>query len=272
MNLFTPAELTANYARIGAEKSQKPLLKLLPAAILAGMIIAFGAAVANTATHAISNVSVARIISGLLFPFGLGIVMLTGTELFTGNVMIAISVLNKSTTVTKMLRNWIIVYLGNFAGALFLAMCCAWFGQLDYSGGQLAVFTVRIAAAKCNMPMQNVFCMGILCNILVCAGVLCSLSAKDTAGRILGAYIPVAFFVVCGFEHCVANMFYVPAGILAMRVPEYATLVSEAGINTANLTWASFLFRNLLPATLGNIIGGVAIGTTMWYSHISTKQ
>jgi len=272
MNVFSPAEMTANYAKTGKVKAEKPIGKLFAMAVLAGLFIALGSAVANTASHSISDVSTARMVSGLLFPFGLGMVMLMGAELFTGNTMISISVLNRDTTVSRMLRNWGVVYLGNLAGAVLLAAGCAFFGQLNYSSGGLAVYTIKSAAAKCAMPFGNALVLGFFCNILVCTGVLCSLSAKDTIGRIAGAYIPVAFFVICGFEHCVANMYYIPAGIFAMQVPEYAALALEAGINTAALTWKNFFLINLLPVTLGNILGGVGVGIVMWACNLRNAK
>ncbi len=268
MNLFSPTELTENYARLGKAKAEKPFFRLFGLAVLAGLFIAFGAAVCNTAVHSIADVSTSRIISGLLFPFGLGMVMLMGAELFTGNVMIGISVLNGDTTAAKMLRSWAVVYLGNFLGAVLLALACSRFGQLDYSQGGLAVYTIKAAAAKCSLPFGNGVVLGILCNILVCAGVLCSLSAKDTAGRILGAYIPVAFFVICGFEHSVANMYYVPAGLFALQMPPYAAQAAEAGIDVSMLPWGNFLLHNLLPVTLGNILGGLFVGITMLACHL----
>lgn len=262
--MLTPAEITESYVKIGRVKAEKPFGKLLIMAVFAGLIIGLGAAVCSTATHSIADVSTGRVISGLLFPFGLGIVMLLGFELFTGNVMIAMSVLSRETTVLKMLRNWGVVYFGNLVGGLLLAIACARFGQLDYSHGALAVYTIKIAAAKCALPFGNGVVLGILCNVLVCAGVLCSLSAKDTAGRILGAFIPVAFFVICGFEHCVANMYYCPAGLFALQVPKYAALAAEAGLNVSALTWGNFFLHNLLPVTIGNILGGLALGVAMW--------
>jgi formate/nitrite transporter len=262
MNLFTPAEVAQNYAGIGKAKAEYPADRLLVSAIMAGFFIAFGAAASNTAAHA--NISAARIISGLLFPFGLGMVMLLGVELFTGNCLISISVLSGDTTIGKMLRNWFFVYVGNGIGAAALAAGCAFFGQLDYSNGGLALYTIRTAAAKCAIPFPQGMVMGVFCNMLVCTGVLCGLSAKDTAGRITGAYIPVAFFVICGFEHSVANMYYIPAGLFAMGLGKYAELVATAGINTTALTWANFFLCNPLPVTLGNICGGVIIGLAMW--------
>jgi formate/nitrite transporter len=269
MGSLNPTEIIQSYAEAGQKKTERSVGRMFLLAVLAGLFIALGGAVTNTAAHSIGNVSVARLISGLLFPFGLGMVMLLGAELFTGNCMIPVSVLEHKTTAGKMLRNWGVVYLGNFAGALLLAVCCVYFGQLDYSAGGLAVYTIRVAAGKCALPFFSGVVLGFLCNVLVCGGVLCSLSAKDTAGRILGAYIPVAFFVICGFEHCIANMYYIPAGLFAASVPEYARLAAEAGVDTAMLTWGGFFLRNLLPVTVGNILGGAGLGLAMRASHLT---
>lgn len=266
--MFSPAEIAANYSDIGAQKVSSPAWRTLILGIMSGFLIGMGAAVTNTASHSIDNVSAVRIICGLLFPFGLGIVMLLGTELFTGNCMIPVSVLDRKATLSGMFKNWGIVYLSNFMGAILLAAGCAYFGQLNYSEGGLAVYTIKVAAAKCLLPFGNAIVLGILCNMLVCIGVLCALSAKDTIGRLIGAYFPVAFFVICGFEHSIANMYYIPAGLFALKNPIYATKAIELGINTQALAWDAFLINNLLPVTIGNIIGGVLIGLFLWVCHL----
>ncbi|MDR3239397.1 MAG: formate/nitrite transporter family protein [Clostridiales bacterium] len=271
MGIFTPAETIRNYAKAGIMKTERPVSKQIILSVLAGAFIAFGAAAANTAAHSIGDVSAARLISGLIFPFGLGMVLLLGAELFTGNAMLCVSVWSGDAKLSKVLRNWAAVYLGNFIGAALLAVLCAWFGQMNYSGGGLAVYTIKLAAAKSVMPPLNAFMLAIPCNVLVCAGVLCSLSAQDTAGRIAGAYLPVAFFVICGFEHCVANMYYIPAGIFAAQAPEYAALAAEAGVNLSALTWSHFFLRNLLPVTLGNLLGGAGFGAAMWFGTQNPK-
>lgn len=271
MNLFSPAEFVENYTAIGEKKAMAPVWKLLLLGIPGGLFIALGAAVASTAVHDITNVGLARMVSGLLFPLGLIVVLITGAELFTGNSLIAISVLEKRTTVGRMFRNWVLVYLGNFAGALLLAACCAYFGQLNYSDGALAVYAIKVAAAKSAMPFSNAFVMGVFCNILVCASVMMALCAKDVAGRAIGAYVAVAMFVICGFEHSVANMFYVPVGLFATTVPKYAALAAQAGIDTSALTWGSFLWKNLLPVTLGNAVGGVGFGALIWAGNRAKK-
>lgn len=267
MNLFTPKECAANYAAAGAAKTGMPLAKLFLLAVLAGFFIAMGGAVTNTAVHSMDNVGTARVLSGLLFPFGLAMVVLTGAELFTGNTLITISVLDGQAAVAGMLRNWAVVYLGNAVGAMLTAAGCVYGGQLNYSGGQLAVFTMKLAAGKCALPLGSAVVLGVLCNILVTAGVLLSLSAKDLAGRVAGAYLPVAFFVICGFEHCVANLYYIPAGLFAKAVPAYASLAAGAGADLTALTWGNFLLRSLLPVTAGNILGGVGMGGLFWYCH-----
>lgn len=271
MNLFTPKEFTANYAAAGRAKTQMSTLKLFLLAVLAGFFIAVAGVVTNTAVHSIGNVGAARLICGLLFPFGLAMVVLTGAELFTGNTLITISVLDRQATVAGMLRNWGIVYLGNAVGAMLVAAGCAYGGQFNYSGGQLAVFTMKLAAGKCTLPVGNAVVLGILCNILVTVGVLLSLSAKDLTGRVAGAYLPVAFFVICGFEHCIANLYYIPAGLFARTVPAYAALAAESSVDLTALTWGNFLLRDLLPVTLGNILGGTAVGALFWYCHGRTE-
>lgn len=267
MNLYTPAECAANYAAAGRKKTRMPAVKMFLLAVLAGFSIAMGGAVTNTASHSIANVGAARVVCGLLFPFGLGMVILMGAELFTGNTLIVISLLDRQATVGGMLKNWCVVYLGNAAGAMLTAAGCAFGGQLNYSGGQLAVFTIKLAAGKCALTAGNAVILGILCNLLVAAGVLLSLSAKDLTGRVVGAYLPVAFFVICGFEHCVANLFYIPAGLFARMIPAYASLAAEAGVDLSALTWGNFLLRNLLPVTAGNILGGAGLGSLFWYCH-----
>ena len=177
--------------------------------------------------------------------------------------MITISLLEKRATFSGMLRNLFIVYIGNFIGALLLAAACVYSGQISFS----VLATLKTAAAKCSLNFSDAIILGILCNVLVCVAVMCGLCGKDITSRALGAYFPIAFFVICGFEHCVANMYYIPKGLLAKTFPEYLQLASENGINVSNLTWGNFFMKNLLPVTLGNIIGGCMFGALIWKSH-----
>lgn len=268
---LSPVEIAARYADAGATKAKRPVSLLIVLGILAGALIALGSAATNTAVYGMQDVWVARTVCGLLFPFGLGMVVVMGAELFTGNCLITISLLDKRCALAQMLRNWVIVYVANLVGSLLIAAGCAWFGQMNYSGGALAVYTMKIAAAKCAIPFQNGVVLGFLCNFLVCLGVLMSMSAKDTTGRILGAFLPVSYFVMCGFEHCVANMYYISAGLMAKAVPAYAQLAQQAGLDLSHLTLSGFLVGNLLPVTLGNILGGAVLGWLMWFCYLKKR-
>jgi formate/nitrite transporter len=268
MNLFTPQEVTANYADAGAAKTHFPIWKMLLLGILSGLIIGFAAAAANTAAHGIADAGIARLVMGLIFAFGLGMVVVSGAELFTGNCLIPISVLEGKSSLAGMLKNWFFVYAGNFAGGLLLAGGGVFLGQLNYSANALAAFTIRVAAAKCALPFAAALASGFFCNFLVCLGVFLALTSKDVPGRFMGTYMPVAFFVICGFEHSVANMYYIPAGLFALRVPAYAAKAAELGVNTAALSWGNCFAANLLPVTLGNIAGGAAFASMMWVCHL----
>ena len=258
MNLFTAAETVSNYANAGAGKAKLPISKMLVLGILAGMLIGFPSCVTNMATFGITNYGLSRMVSGLLFAFGLGTVILTGAELFTGNTLITISVLEKKATVGGMLRNWVFVYLGNFIGSMLLAAICANFGWLSAGSNALA--------------FANAFFMGVLCNILVTLGVLMSLAGKDGVSRFIGAWVPVMFFVTCGFNHSIADMTYCMLGLFAKNVPAYVAAAQEAGVALESLTWGNYLLGNMLPVTLGNIVGGVAVGVTMWFAYLRGKK
>ena len=268
MNLFTAAETAANYANAGAAKAKLPISKMLVLGVLAGFLIGFPSCVTNMATYALDNNSTVRMVSGLLFAFGLGMVVISGAELFTGNTLITISVLEKKATLGGMLRNLIFVYIGNFVGSMVLSFICAQFGWLSAGNGALAVASMRTAVSKMTMPFQNAFFMGVLCNILVTIGVLMSLAGKDGTSRFIGAWVPVMFFVTCGFNHSIADMTYCMLGLFAKNVTAYASAAAEAGIALDSLTWGNYFVGNLIPVTLGNILGGVAVGVTMWYAYV----
>lgn len=261
-----------SYTAIGGKKANSPTFRLLLLGILAGFLIGMGSAVTNVAVHSMANVSAAKVIGGLLFPFGLIAVILTGAELFTGNCFLIMPALSRQIRIGAMLRNLGLVYLGNLIGAIALAAAYCFSGQMNLSGGHLAVYTMKVAAAKCSLSFESAVVLGILCNILVCIGVMCALCAKDVAGRTAGAFGPVCFFVVCGFEHCVANMYYISAGLFALSNPDYSELASVAGVNLSALTWNGFLLHNLLPVTIGNLIGGVAFAALIWAANHKKEQ
>lgn len=269
--MLTPSEFVKSYIVTGENKTRAPALRLLVLGALAGFLVGCGACVSNTATFAISNPSAARIVSGLLFPFNLFIIAMMGAELFTGNNLITLTVLSGRARLGGMLRNWALVYSGNFLGGLLLAGGVVLAGQMDLGEGALAVYAVKVAVNKCSLGFGRALLLGMGCNILVCIAVMCSSCAKSVPGRAVGAYLPVSFFVICGFEHSVANMFYIPAGLLALTVPRYAALAASAGLDVARLNVGSFLLGNLLPVTLGNILGGVLVALLLWFAYGEKK-
>lgn len=267
MQLLTPKEMTETYIQGGPAKCSRSALELLLLSIMAGIFIGFSGATTNTAAFGFENANVVRMVCGLLFPFGLAMVLLMGAELFTGNTLLLMPLLSKKITVPQMLRNWGIVFFGNFLGALLVGGGCAFFGQLNQQNGALAVFTIRLAVNKCTMPVENAVVLGFLCNFLVTVGVLAGLSAKDVPGRIMGAYLPVMYFVTCAFEHSIANMYYISAGLFAAQNETYRAAAQTAGVALENLTWGNFLLGNLLPVTIGNILGGFAVGFILWMAY-----
>ena len=170
-----------------------------------------------------------------------------------------------------MLRNWGIVYLGNFLGALTLSWICARFGWLDAGDGALGAYTMQLAVGKMTMPFGKAFFMGVLCNILVTVAVLASLSAKDAAGRILGAWAPVMFFVVAGFSHSIADMTYCALALFGKSAPACAAVAQAAGADLSVLTWGRYFLGNMLPVTLGNTAGGGLVGLAAWYCYLRKK-
>lgn len=264
--MLSPAEFVDSYAGIGERKAGAGILRLLLSGILAGFAIGVGGAVTTAATFAIENVSAAKIIGGILFPLGLIMVLVTGAELVTGNCLMTISLFERRIRLKGMLRNLAVVYLGNFLGALLLAWAMISFGGPGMASG-LVLKTVSTAAAKCALPFGRAMGLGILCNILVCAAVMMALCAKDLTGRAVGAFGPICCFVICGFEHCVANMYFISAGLFALTLPECRQLAAGAGMDISALTWRNFLLHNLFPVTVGNLIGGCGFAALIWAAH-----
>lgn len=271
MLLFlSPIQTVTLYAQSGANKVRRSASSLLLLGFLAGAIIALAGAATNTASYGMESIWTARTVCALLFPFGLAIVVLIGAELFTGNCLITISWLEQRCSFGGMLRNWLLVYLGNATGAVLVAFACVRFGQMDYSGGLLGAYTIKIAAGKCALSFPNALILGILCNFLVCLGVFIAASGRDNMSRALGAYLPVCFFVLCGFEHSIANLFYIPAGLFASQNPTYSTLAQEILSADLSILTLGNTFKNLFAVTLGNLLGGIGLGGLLWYCFHST--
>ncbi len=272
MPINSPKEVTDGYIAGAIGKATMAAWRLLVLSFFAGMLVALGAVASSTAAQGLPDAGTARFVTGAIFPVGLMMVVLLGTELFTGNALMVSAVIARKITMVQLLRNWALVYVGNFCGAVALAWLMAAFGQLDIGGGTLAVYTAKVAAAKCSLPWMNAFVLGIFCNLLVCIAIYLGNTAHDTAGKILGIFFPIMAFVVAGFEHCVANMYYIPAGIFAAANPAYAGMIADAGINVSMLDLGTFFGANLVPVTLGNIVGGAVVGVIMYATHATKKR
>lgn len=261
----TPGEIARNYIIIGKNKVSMSPDRVFALAVMAGMFIALAGCGASAASCTIGG-SAGKLVGACVFPAGLTLVLLAGSELFTGNCLLIIPMLQKEISPRDMVRNWVLVYLGNFVGSVVIAWMAVYSHQPGLYDGQLAVMMVNTAVAKVSMPFSDAFLKGILCNLLVCLAVWVSFAAKDAAGKIAALFYPITVFVVCGFEHSIANMFYCPAGLFVMRLPEYAGMIQA---DTTGMTWGSFLFNNLVPVTLGNIVGGaVFTGAVYWFVYL----
>lgn len=271
-NILTPQQIVTANIRAAAGKTQLPLLRMVLLGIFAGIFIACGASASSVAMHAIPNVGLARLVAGCIFPVGLMMIVFVGGELFTGDCLMIMGCLHGSYSLWSMLRVLTAVFVSNFLGAALLAALVSSSSQFDFSGGLLGAFTIKVALGKVTMSFGSAFVSGILCNLFVCIAVLMAAAAKDIAGKVWAIFFPIMAFVVSGYEHCVANMYYIPAGIFAAANDTYVQAAmyqygySEAQLESLN--WMNFLVKNLIPVTLGNIVGGmVLVGLPLYLIH-----
>ena len=267
-SFYTPSEVIKSNIKSAVAKANLPLAKMILLGMMAGAFIAFGGAASSVAAHGVADVGLARSIAGAIFPVGLMLVVFTGSELFTGNSLMIMAVIDKKITLLKMIRNLVVVYFANFIGALIIDVLVFLSGQFDFSGGGLGAYTIKVALAKTSIAPVTAVISGILCNILVCLAIVLAGTAKDSIGRIFGIFFPIAAFVVCGFEHCVANMFMIPLGIITAHssTPEFWQQIGVDPMKYADLDLYHFIVKNLIPVTLGNIVGGaVCIGLFQRY-------
>lgn len=271
--LLSPDQITDAVIKIGIKKAVKEnKIQLLLLGFLAGAFIALGAYTSNLVIHDMSgSYGVLKFVQGAIFPVGLILVLVAGAELFTGNSLILVSLLEKEITFSDMLKNWSLVYFGNFIGSLFFAWLIYGSGLLNISGGELGTLHIKIAHSKATLPFVQAFIRGILANFAVCLAVWMAIGAKDMIGKVFAIWFPVMAFVAGGFEHSIANMYYIPAGILAKK--EFAELSVLSSEQLIDLNWIGFL-NNLVPVTLGNLVGGVIfVGVFYWliFKRFSNK-
>ena len=266
-------ELNMNAA---VNKANLKLSKMIALGILAGMFIALGAATSNTAVHTIKDVGLARTLAGAIFPVGLMMIVFIGGELFTGNCLMIMAVINKRIKVSQMLRNLCVVFLSNFIGSFVIVLIINYCGNLDFTSGALGAYTIKVALGKVTLSPAKAVLSGILCNILVCIAILMATACKDAIGKIFAIWFPIFAFVIGGFEHIVANMYYIPAGLVASTNPDYVTKAEELyGITSEQLKSLNIagLFSNFIPVTVGNIIGGMLfIGCLLYFINVAKTE
>lgn len=264
--MVAPVELPDEAVKTGIKKAKSSFFQLLVLGILAGMFIALGGFSAAMISHSIENVGLSKFAGAAVFPTGLILVLICGGELFTGNTLMSVALFEKKISIRELLRNWIIVYLANFIGAFLIAYLLFSSGSLHTNGDKLGGYVIKVAATKGGLSFKQAFTSGILCNILVCLGVWGAYAAKDIAGKILIIWFPVMAFVLAGYEHSVANMYYFSMGILAKSNQQFVE-ASHIGDKIANVDLAHVI-KNLIPVTLGNIVGGaVFIGLIYWLAY-----
>ncbi len=255
---YAPAEIAARVENAGVSKVNLPILQTVVLGILAGAFIAFGAMFYTLViTDNGLGFGLSRLVGGIAFSLGLILVVIGGAELFTGNSLIVMGWANGKISSRKLLRNWFWVYVGNFIGALLMAGIVALSGTLEAGGGAVAKTAISIAQTKMAIPSIEAFLRGVLCNVLVCLAIWLCFAAHTVSGKILAIVFPISAFVALGFEHSVANMYFIPVGYLAG-----ATGVTVDGF-----------IANLVPVTLGNVFGGgILVALIYWIVYLRTPE
>jgi len=257
---LNPVETYAAIIQGGRRILEQSLAHTFVLSLLAGFYIAFGAQLSTVVTQDSAQflgLGVTRFMAGSVFSIGLMLVVVCGAELFTGNSLLVGAGLHGELSWKKVAENWLLVLTGNFVGALFFAWLM--FETRLWENGSVADQAIRLAATKCRLPFWVAFSRGIFCNWLVCLAVFMAVAARDIPGKLLACYIPIMTFVTSGFEHSIANMYFIPTGIM---------LATELQRTDPELTWWNFLAVNLVPVTLGNIVGGVVFVVFAYrYTH-----
>jgi len=267
---LTIKEAINTYKKGCRGKCEMPFGMTFGKSFFAGVMIGLGAAGSSVAAHSVGNVGLARLTAAAVFPVGLMMVILMGAELFTGDCLLAIGLPEKDISPIQFVKTLAVVYLGNLIGGVVLSFLIVMSGQLDYSNGMLGAYTIKVAVGKVALTPTKAICSGILCNILVCAAVIMAVCAKDITGKLLVSFFVIMLFVTAGYEHCVANMYYITAGIMAKSNPAYVKAAMDnyniSAVQLSSLNIGTMIVNNLIPVTIGNIIGGSCfIGIPFYY-------
>ena len=265
-----PPQIAEACERVGAAKARMDLVSTLVLAGLAGAFISLGAMLFTvTVTQAELGFGPTRLLGGVAFSLGLVLVVIAGAELFTGNTLIIMAWASRKVSTPLLLRNWVLVYAGNFAGAILTVLLVYASQQFEFNDHQIGATALKVANNKVNLGFGQAVALGVLCNALVTLAVWLALSARGIIDKIVAIVFPITAFVAAGFEHSVANMYFIPMGVL---LKEEASVREAAGLSEgalSDLTWGDFLLANLLPVTIGNIIGGaVLVGAVYWFVYL----
>jgi formate transporter len=249
---------------VGAAKAAMPTVRLFVLAILGGAFISLGAAfatVATTGANSVAGVGPSRVIGGLAFSLGLVLVIVAGAELFTGNNLLVMALVARRLSAKSMLRNWAIVYVGNFVGAVGTALLVFASGQYQDASGAIGKQALETAATKTSLDLHEAVVRGVLANVLVCLAIWLCWSARSVTDKVVAIVLPITAFVAGGFEHSIANMYFLPMGLLVKAGAPRSFWTDTGGSASAydELTWSCALFDNLLPVTVGNMVGGAGL-------------
>ncbi|WP_407310101.1 formate/nitrite transporter family protein [Desulfosporosinus sp. SB140] len=274
---LTPAEIAESTIQTGIKKVALPIPKQILLGILAGAFIAFAAEGSNMAAFNLfakpETYGLGKVLAGAVFGTGLMLVILAGGELFTGNTMISAGVFEGKIKFKEMIKNWVFVYAGNFIGSVFIAYLMVQSGLFNSGSNVLGGITIKIASYKVGLPFMSAFYLGIMCNWLVCLAVWMAYGAKDMVGKMFAIFFPIWLFITSGFEHSIANMYYIPAGILSKANPNWVAASHLDPKTLAALNWETFITGNLIPVTLGNIVGGaVFVAGVYWLVYVRTSS
>lgn len=275
IDAFPPAEMARRLEEVGVQKTKLDTSTMFTLAILAGAFIGTGAIFSTIVSTGLADSGMGygliRMVTGLAFSLGLVAVVVAGAELFTGNNLIIMAFASGKVGLAALLRNWAIVYVGNFVGSILTALIMFFTRQYSSAGGAVGANALAIANSKCSLEFLQAVALGIMCNALVCLAVWLCFSARSTTDKILAILLPISAFVAAGFEHSVANMYFVPIGLMIKAGAEssFWEAIGKTAADFNNITLAGFFFKNLFPVTIGNIIGGAGcVGLVYWFIYL----
>lgn len=273
LDAFLPPEMAERAENVGVKKASLDFWGMFVLAVLAGAFIGLGAEFCTlVVTDSGLGFGLSKLMGGLVFSLGLILVVVAGAELFTGNNLIIMAWVNGKLTLARLMRNWVIVYFGNLVGSVLTVMLMYLTKQWAFSNYGVGATALNIANAKVNLGFSEALARGILCNALVCLAVWLCFSARSVTDKIMAIVFPITAFVASGFEHSIANMYFIPMGLMLKGETEVVAGAGKAASDLANLNLVGFL-GNLVPVTIGNIFGGgFMVAAVYWFIYLRPQQ